>query len=126
MPRLAKPQEKESRRHFRDMDVITNKELARAVAKRSGVRLDYTLKVLNSLGDIIIEFVIQGFCVTIYNLGSFFLRELRMPSYSIKEKRGVGYKKKWSFSFKKPYAISKKINETMIELYPDETKKEVE
>ena len=68
MPRLAKPQEKESRRHFRDMDVITNKELARAVAKRSGVRLDYTLKVLNSLGDIIIEFVIQGFCAFIFQI----------------------------------------------------------
>ena len=120
MPRLAKPLDKETRRQFRDMDIITNRELARIVAKRAGVTIADAMSVINVLGDVIVELVIQKYCVMIYHLGSFFLRELYMPTYSYKEKRGMGYRKRWSFSFKKTGDLSKKINAQMREMYPEE------
>ena len=124
MPRLAQAQEKENRRYFRDMAVITNNELARAVAKRAGITIADTNKVLQVLGNVIVELVMQGYCVTIYRLGSFFLRQISMPGYSLREKKAIPRKNKWSFTFRKPPELSKKINAAMRELHEEEMEAE--
>lgn len=120
MARLAKPLREKSRKQLKGMDVIPISDVAKLVARRSGITSEQARKCLSVLGEIIIELVMQGYCVTIFNLGSFFLRKLSMPSYSIKEKRGTGYKTRWSLTFKKPYSVSKDINLQMAEMHPEE------
>jgi nucleoid DNA-binding protein len=85
-------------------------ELSKLVARRAGVTIEDTRNVLRALPSVIIELIIQGFFVNIDRLGTFYLRELNMPTYSYKEKKGTGYQKRYSFSFHKPKDISKYIN----------------
>lgn len=120
MARLAKVDEDKNRKQYKGMDIIATSEIARLVAKRSGITIEQARKCLSSLGDIVIELVMQGYYVSIFNLGSFFLRKLNMPSYSMREKKSGGYKTRWSFTFKKPLEISKRINKEMAEMYPEE------
>ena len=86
-------------------------ELSRMVARRAGVTIADTAAVLRALPAVLIELIVEGYFVNIDRLGTFYLRELNMPTYSFKQKKGTGYKKRYSFSFHKPKYISKYINE---------------
>ena len=120
MARLVKTQERDGRYFFRGKEVVATAELAKYTAKRAGVSQEKTYRVIVAMAEVIIELMLQGYLVMIQDFGSFFLRKLAMPSYSLRNKKATGYKTRWSFSFRKPKAVSKMINEKMRELYPEE------
>lgn len=120
MARLVKTQDRDGRYFYRGKEVVATAELAKYTAKRAGVSQEKTYRVIVAMAEIIIELMLQGYLVMIQDFGSFFLRKIAMPSYSLRKKKTTGYKTRWSFSFRKPKAVSKMINEKMRELYPEE------
>lgn len=126
MKRLVKPKTKKRKENKYGQPVIGIRELSKYLANRAGVHPDDVKEVLLRLPEIIIELVVQKNCVNIRGLGTFYLRTLYMPSYSMKKQESTGYKTRCSFTFKKSKTISKMINELMHELYPEEFEEDIE
>lgn len=115
MPTIVKTDDKEKRRVYYGHDSVFHTELAKLVARKSGVSQEKTLKVIKALPLVIVELVIQGYAVVWENFGAFYLRKLKMPGYMAKTKTVKERSDCYSFAFKRNPRISKEINERMKE-----------
>lgn len=102
------------RKEIDGQQVIQQGELAKLVGNRAGVSHQNAFLVIKELPEIIKELVVKGYIVSIDNFGNFFVREIKVPSYSYKQKKSTGWKKSYSFAFKRAAVVGREINNIML------------
>lgn len=103
-----------SRRMMQGKPIIQQGEFAKILAQKAGVNQADALACVQAFPRALRDLTVQGYVVNLDNFGNFFIRKIKVPSYSYKRKVGTGMKDAYAFVFRKVKAFATEINDILL------------
>ena len=99
---------------MKGMPIIQQGEFAKILAQKAGVNQADALACVQELPRALRDLTVQGYAVNFDNFGNFYIKKIRVPSYSYKRKVDTGMKDSYSFVFRKVATFATEINDILL------------